>query len=256
MLDIDLSLAETVLFMVAGILTGIINTLAGSGSLITLPVFMFICGLSAPAANATNRIGVLLQTLVGLIGFHKKGVTDFKGTYWLLLPVIAGAFLGSQIAVGLDESTMNYTIGGLMVFMFFVLLFRPERWIHESTVVLKYHRRPLSILAYFLIGIYGGFIQVGVGIFLLSALVLISKYTLRAGNGIKTLLVFALTVPSLFIFLYHDQVHFGYGILMAVFQSIGAWIGVQFAARIPNANTWIYRLLIVLVAVSALKYFY
>lgn len=253
---IDLTLVEFLLFAAGGIASGIINTLAGSGSLITLPIFVFICGLPAPVANGTNRIGVLLQNIVAVRGFRKMGATDFEGSAWLVGPAVVGGIVGSLIAVELNERWMNYTLGGLMVFMFFVLLLKPERWIRESRVDARRNKHPLTVLVFFLIGIYGGFIQAGVGIFLLAGLVLISHYSLKAGNGIKLLIVLALTIPATLVFFWHEQVHLGYGILMAVFQGIGAWFGVWFAARIPNANVWIYRLLIAIVAISAVKFFW
>ena len=251
----DLSLLDFLLFAFAGVSCGLINTLAGSGSLITLPVFIFICGLPAPVANGTNRVGVLFQGMVGAHGFFKRDPASFDGIWWLVVPSVLGAIAGSRIAVGLDEQTMNYTLGGLMIFMFFVLLFKPERWIRESAPDAGRRRHPLTLFAFFLIGIYGGFIQAGVGIFMLACLVLVGKYSLRAANGIKVLLVAIFTLPALAIFVYYDQVHWVYGLLMAVFQSFGAWLGVQFAARVPNANVWIYRLLLVVVAVSGVKLF-
>ncbi|TNE61781.1 MAG: sulfite exporter TauE/SafE family protein, partial [Bacteroidetes bacterium] len=204
----DLSLAELIIFVVAGVLTGVINTLAGSGSLITLPIFIFICGLPAPLANGTNRIGVAFQTLVALREFKKSGVTTFAGSTTLLAPSVIGGIIGSMLAVEISEQAMNYTIGGLMVFMLVVLLLRPERWIRETTVDLSRNRHPLTILTFFLIGIYGGFIQAGVGIFLLAALVWISNYSLRAANGIKILVVFMFTLPTLLVFWHNDQIHF------------------------------------------------
>lgn len=253
---IDLTFTQFLLFAAGGIASGIINTLAGSGSLLTLPIFVFLCGLPAPVANGTNRIGVLIQNVVGIIGFRKQGLTDYSGSAWLVVPAVLGGIVGSRLAVALDERWMNYTLGGLMVFMFFVLLLKPERWIRESQVNVQRQKHPLTLLAFFLIGVYGGFIQAGVGIFLLAGLVLVGGYSLKAGNGIKLLIVLALTIPATAIFFWHDQVHVVYGVLMAVFQGIGAWLGVRFAARVPNANVWIYRLLIAIVALSAVKFFW
>lgn len=250
----DLSLAEWLLFIIGGIATGVINTLAGSGSLITLPIFVFLCGLPAPVANGTNRIGVVIQAMVGVRGYSKMDANSFVGSTWLIVPAVFGALLGSRIAVELDERWMNYTLGALMVFMFFVLLLKPERWIRESAADTRRNRHPLSVTSFFLIGVYGGFIQAGVGIFLLAALVLIGKYSLRVGNGVKLLIVLAFTLPAFFVFLWYNQVHLGYGLAMAVFQGFGAWLGVRFAAQVPNANVWIYRLLIAIVAVSAIKF--
>lgn len=252
----DLGFWNTLLFVVAGVLTGVINTLAGSGSLITLPIFIFLCGLPAPVANGTNRIGVVVQSAVGVYGFRQTDATSFRGAAWLVVPSILGALLGSALAVEIDEQTMNYTIGGLMVFMLLVLLVDPKRWIRESTVDPRRNRHPLTLLTFFGIGVYGGFIQAGVGIFLLAGLVLVSHYSLKGGNGVKLLIVFAYSVPALFIFFQNDQVHVGYGVAMAVFQALGAWLGVRFVARVPNANIWIHRLLILIVAASAVKFFF
>ena len=252
---IDLSFWNFVIFVVAGVLTGIINTLAGSGSLITLPVFIFLCGLPAPVANGTNRIGALIQSAVGFREFQRQQATSFEGAVWLVVPAVLGAIVGSRLAVEINEQMMNYTIGGLMVFMLLVLLVNPKRWIQESTASARRNRNPLTVLVFFLIGVYGGFIQAGVGIFLLAGLVLASRYSLSAGNGIKLLIVFAFSVPALAVFFMHGQVHIGYGLLMAVFQSIGAWLAVRFVVKVPNANVWIHRLLILIVAAAAVKFF-
>ncbi len=187
--------------------------------------------------------------------FQTSGTASYKGVTWLVVPAILGAIIGSRIAAALDEQMMNYTIGGLMVFMLLVLLVNPKRWIRASNVDHDRLKRPLSLLVFFLIGVYGGFIQAGVGIFLLAGLVLVSGYSLSEGNGIKLLIVFAFSIPALIIFFLHEQVHIGYGLAMAVFQSIGAWLAVRFIAHVPNANVWIHRLLILIVAAAAVKFF-
>ena len=253
--SIDLSVWEWVLFLAAGITAGIINTLAGSGSLITLPIFVFVCGLPAPIANGTNRIGVLLQSAVGLGTYRNSGKVSFEGAAWLVGPTIAGAVLGSMIAVELNEETMNLVLGALLAFMLVVLLVKPSRWIHEMPVDRTRSKQPLSLLTFFAIGLYGGFIQAGVGIFLLAGLVLISRYSLSSGNGMKLLIVFLFGVPSLAVFLWNGQVHVGYGLSMAIFQSLGAWIAVKWVVRFENADKWIHRLLIVIVAIASLKFF-
>jgi uncharacterized protein len=254
-MDIDLSLVDFLLFAFAGLFTGVINTLAGSGSLITLPIFIFMCGLPPSVANATNRIGVFMQSGVATYKYNKTFPGLFKGVEWLVIPAILGSILGSKIAVDLDEKTMNYSIGVLMIIMLIVLLFKPTRWMQETMEGGTNKKSFLSIIVFFCIGIYGGFLQAGVGVFLLAGMVLVSKYSLKQANGIKLLMVLVFTAPALIMFIYYDKIHFGYGILMGIFQSIGAWLGVKFIAKIPNANVWIYRVLILVVAISAAKFF-
>ncbi|UBM58141.1 sulfite exporter TauE/SafE family protein [Marinilongibacter aquaticus] len=251
----DLSLYDLLLFALAGVFTGIINTLAGSGSLITLPIFIFICGLPASVANATNRVGVLLQSTVATNRFAKTMPGVFKGVEWLAIPAILGALLGSWIAVDLDEKWMNYSIGTLMIIMLVILLFKPQRWLKPESGDAVKMKSWKSLSVFFLIGVYGGFLQAGVGVFLLAAMVLVSGFNLKRANGVKLLMVFIFTIPSLLVFIYYGKVVWLYGLLMGTFQSVGAWLGVKFIAKIPNAEVWIYRVLIVVVAVSAAKFF-
>ncbi|MEZ6093137.1 MAG: sulfite exporter TauE/SafE family protein [Pirellulaceae bacterium] len=91
--------------------------------------------------------------------------------------------------------------------------------------------------------------------FLTCGLVLVAHYSLKDANAIKLAVVTLISVPSIIVFAVNHQIHYGLGLLMAVFQVIGAMVGVRLAKRIPNINVWIHRLLIVLVSVSALKLF-
>lgn len=244
------------LFAVAGVTTGIINTLAGSGSLITLPTFMFLCGLPADVANGTNRVGAIFQSAIGLHGFGKSRKVNFGGAGWIVVPAIIGALSGAWLASGMNARQMTNVIGGLMVVMLVVLTINPKRWLRESDSAMRNNKNPLSILTFLAIGIYGGFIQAGVGVFLLLALVLVSKYSLKEANGVKMLVILGFAVPTLAVFAWNNQVHFGYAFAMAGFQSIGAVIGVRFATRVPNANVWIHRLLVVILAAAATKIFF
>lgn len=253
-MTVDLTWAEWLLFFLAGTFTGVINTLAGSGSLITLPIFIFIGGLPAPVANGTNRIGALFQSLAGTNAFRRRGQLPGLMVAWLVVPAIFGGGVGAWLASSLDKEQMNNTIAGLMIFMLIVLLIDPKRWIRETEPDPKRIKHPFTLLAFFLIGIYGGFIQAGVGIFLLAGLVLIAGFELRKANAVKLLIVFFFNIPAFTIFLLNHQVNFGLGLAMALFQTAGTFLGVWFAAKVPKANVYIHRLLILIVVVSAGKF--
>lgn len=244
---------DWLLIIVAGVFTGIINTLAGSGSLITLPIFMFLCGLPAPIANGTNRVGVFFQTLVGLIAYRRSGSLKLEGSAWLILPTILGAVIGAWFATRLDRTQMFNFIGALMIVMLIVVLIKPKRWLRESSISTQRNKHPLMLGIMLIIGFYGGFIQAGVGIFLLAALVLGAHYSLTAANGIKLMAVMVFNLPALAIFLWHDQVNWTWGLIMAACQSVGSVIGVRFVSKVPNANVWIRRLLILTILASSVK---
>ena len=114
--------------IVAGFGTGFVNTLAGSGSLISLPLLIFL-GIPANVANGTNRVGVLIQNLVAAESFRRQQVMDSTLGIWLGVPSIIGAIIGAQIAANLDEEMMRRPIGVLMIVMLVVILIRPKRWL-------------------------------------------------------------------------------------------------------------------------------
>lgn len=237
------------LAILAGALAGVINTLAGSGSLVTLPMLVFL-GLPADVANGTNRIGVLLQNVVGISIFRRSGSFEPTVNPWLIATSIGGALLGAWIATILDKSAMEIAIGVVMVVMLVVLLTNPKRWLREQSEVTAGRPGWATLMLFFGIGIYGGFIQAGVGVLLLSALVLVSGYTLNHANMIKLLIVLLMALISLPLFVLNSQIHWGLGALMAIGQGIGAWLAANYATRVPNANVWIRRLLIVIVLIS------
>jgi uncharacterized membrane protein YfcA len=165
-----------------GLIAGFINTLAGSGSLLTLPLLMFL-GLPANVANGTNRIAILLQNVVGVSSFRQQKVLDFREGLKIGIPAVIGSLLGARIAVHLDDALMEKFIGGLLIGMFFLIILRPNRWLkgREGQSPVK---PAWQFLIFFLIGIYGGFIQAGVGFFLLAGLVIGAGHELVRANAL------------------------------------------------------------------------
>lgn len=248
----DFPLHYYLLAILGATAAGFINTLAGSGSLITLPILIFL-GLPANVANGTNRVGVLIQCLVGLFKFKKAGHLPFNQSKFLLVPTILGACVGAVIATELDETLMNYTIAAIMVMMLGIIIFKPEKLLKEHTELAENYRGIGNFLIFFAIGIYGGFIQAGVGIFLLIAMVAGCGFSMVNANAIKLLLVSMFTIPAVAIFVYYDQVHWVLGGILAIGQGIGAWIAATFAVGNKQAALWTRRLLITVIVVSVIK---
>ena len=232
----------------AGFACGFINTLAGSGSLITLPLLIFL-GLPANVANGTNRVAILCQNLVAVSSFRQQKVLDLRRGSMLALPAIIGAIIGAQIAVNLDEETLRRVIGGLMAVMLIVLLVRPKRWLAGRPEMLGRHPGWMQLLIFFVIGAYGGFIQAGVGIFLLAGLVLISGYDLVRANAVKVLIILFFTAFALIVFVLNDQVRWFVGLILALGNMLGAWVAARMAVK--RGAGFVRWLLIAVVAVSA-----
>lgn len=238
------------LVIAAGIACGFINVLAGSGSLITLPLLIFL-GLPANVANGTNRVAILLQNVVAVRGFRQKKMLDTSRGLKLLVPALFGSYIGARLAVDLDERMMRLTIAAIMVVMFFVILVDAGRWLTERAR----RERPgwAELLVFFAIGIYGGFIQAGVGLFLLAGLVLISGYDLVRANAVKVLIVLGFTPIALAVFVMEGQVVWSVGLVLAVGNVIGAHLATKVATE--RGAPLVRKILLAVVGISALKLF-
>ncbi len=218
--------------ILAGVFAGTVNTMAGGGSLIGIPALIF-AGLGADEANATNRIGVLIQSIVAVARFRRAGLGESRLTAALVLPCCLGATAGAWLSTGLDEALLRRVIGGVLLLMLGLLLLRPRRWLEgrpdqpgggEPTRL-----DPLRWLAFVAIGLYGGFVQAGVGVVMLAALVLLLGRDLLRANAIKVALVGVFTVPALGIYAREGLLVWPAGLALAAGSAIGAWLGTHLA---------------------------
>lgn len=239
--------------ILAGIVAGVINTLAGSGSLVTLPMLVWL-GLPADVANGTNRLGVILQNLVAIITLRRSGKFDNGWSPWLTLPAVLGGIVGAIIAVLAGKQVMHYVIGVVMVLMLVVILLNPKRWLREHDEENCNDRSWKTAVIFFLIGVYGGFIQAGIGVFLLCGMVVGVGYSLAHANLVKLTIVLMVVIFALPVFIYYGQVNWQMGALMATGQAAGAWIASRFLTHHRHANLWIRRLLILIVSISAIRF--
>ncbi|MFS8608054.1 MAG: sulfite exporter TauE/SafE family protein [Gammaproteobacteria bacterium] len=230
-----------------GFVSGFVNTLAGSGSLITLPL-LIVLGLPANVANGTNRVGILVQSLVSVATFRNHGAMPRVGVAKVVVPSVLGAAAGAALAVDLDETLLERTIGVLMLVMLAVVLLRPRRFL-ESHVGRPPLRAWLQAVLFFAIGVYGGFIQAGVGIFLLAGLVLGAGFELVGGNAVKNLIVLVFTVAALAVFVVNDQVRWGLGALLAAGSAAGAWAAAHLA--VVRGAPFVRAVLIAILILSA-----
>lgn len=236
----------------AGFVCGWINTLAGSGSLVTLPVLLAM-GLPANVANGTNRIAIVLQNVVGAASFRQKQVLDTRGSLLLSAPTAAGALVGAQLALNIDEQMMRHTIGGLMVFMLIVVLVEPRRWLEGRPGGVRDGLDWKQAIMFFCIGVYGGFIQAGIGVFLLAGLVLGAGYDLVRGNAVKVVIILLQSLVALIVFGLNGQVIWEIGILMALGTMPGAWIAAHMAVN--RGTVFVRWVLVAVVVVSSLDLF-
>jgi uncharacterized membrane protein YfcA len=141
------------LLLLTGLGTGFINTVAGGGSLITLPILIFL-GMDPNVANGTNRIAILMQNLTAIGGFHSKGVSDFRYSWNLGLFATAGSVLGTLMAVYIDGSQFNKALAVSMLVISALIIIRPEKYLKRTEEDMSPGKKALASVIFFFIGIF------------------------------------------------------------------------------------------------------
>ena len=237
------------LLIPAGFIAGIVNTIAGGGSFLTLPALMFLCGLEPKIANGTNRVAILLSTVTASATFHRHGHIDHKLVTRLVLPTVIGVPVGALLAVYLPADAFRPVFGAIFLAMAVLLIFRP-------TLLTDTEREPpKSILAevalFFAIGVYVGFIQAGMGILLLLGISIFHARELVGANAVKNVMGFVLTLIALIVFVVYGQVKWIPGLIMAIGNTLGGYFGAKLA--IKKGSRLIFAFLIVVMIATGLK---
>lgn len=245
-----MTVSEITILILSGLLVGFINTLAGGGSIISLSVLMFL-GLPANIANGTNRIALLIQNIGAVGNFKRQKVLDTKKGILLAIPATLGSVGGAFIAVDLNKHIIEVAIGIVMIVMMFVILYKPQQWLKGKKELRDKNVTVAQLILYFFIGIYAGFLHMGVGYALLAALVLGSGYDLVKANAVKVFIILIWTPIDLVIFIMHGQVNFAYGLTLAIGNFAGALIASRMAVR--KGAAFVRWIIIAVIVVTALE---
>jgi len=214
----------------SGVIVGFINTLAGGGTIISLSLLMFL-GLPPTVANGTNRIAVLFQNTIAVANFKRNKTLETKKGLILSIPTIIGSLVGASIAVQVNENIFKMLIAIVMVCLLFVILFYSKQWLKGDEI--KFNRKPnwLTYTIYLIIGLYGGFMHVGVGYIIMTSLVLHNGFNIIKANAVKNLMVLLYIPFTLAIFVWKGQVAWGYGLIHAIGNIIGAFLASKYAIK-------------------------
>lgn len=235
--------------LTVGFVSGFLNILAGGGSLLTLPLLIFL-GLPATTANATNRVGVLFQNLTAVVSFRRKGVLPLGLGLFCTAPALLGSYIGATWAVDVDELLFKRLLAAIMLGVLLLTLFDPLKHRRTETVSFTFWRSAALLASFFLIGIYGGFVQAGVGFLIIPAL-LVHGLDLVRTNAVKILVILLFTVPALAVFMAHGQVDWPLGLVLAAGNASGGWVASHLAVK--KGHDWIKRVVALTVLLFALK---
>ncbi len=216
---------EALLLVVGGLFAGAINTVAGGGSMLTVPLLV-LAGVPGNAANGSNRVGILTSNVAAVATFRRLGVDGLRHASRVVVPVVLGGLIGS-FAVGrlLDDAAFERVFGLLMIPLVILSVRRPSNasgdraW--STTKV---------VIVFLLIGIYGGAFQAGVGLVLLAALTR-SGFDLVMSNSVKVIVNTAVTVVALPVFILSGDIAWAPALVLAAGFVVGGWLGAQASFR-------------------------
>jgi uncharacterized membrane protein YfcA len=231
---------------VVGFVAAVINAFAAGGSFLTLPLLLFF-GLPAGLANGTNRVGVLAQNVSAAVGFHRHEKLPVAWAVGVSIPAVAGAAIGVWAALAIPEVAFRRILSVIMVAVALAtLLHRSFRGTSRSSVLSPTHWS--MVAGFFVVGVYGGFLQAGVG-FLSLAMTSIAGFDLIQGNAIKVFAVMLLTFVSLAVFASSGHVQWPAGLALGLGNLLGAIVGVRVA--VMKGHAWLERIVTATIIVFA-----
>ena len=270
---------QYLLLAALGVAAGIVNVIAGGGTLLTLPA-MILMGVDPQTANGTNRIAILAQNLTAITSFRKRGFSDFRLSFTLALATLPGAFAGALVGTRVSGVLFNRLLAVVMIGVIVMMVVKrlgkkkkqatkentPPQKLAEETEgsstgppsceggyanTLSRGRLVAGHLCMVGVGFYGGFIQAGVGFLFIAVMHNIMGIDLVRVNMHKVFIIAVYTMAALCVFLTRGNVLWPLGLVVAVGNSIGGWIGAHLSV---NKGEGFIRLVIeIALAVMAVK---
>jgi uncharacterized membrane protein YfcA len=244
------SIVEIIVLILVGFVAGTINTIAGGGSLLSLPILIFL-GLPPGIANGTNRIAILFQNIFTTAGFKSKGVITFPFSIYVGISALFGAILGAQIAVDIKGETFNKILAIIMVLVVFFMVFKPKNKQLNLSEKTTGKSLWLSVFLFFFVGVYGGFIQAGVGFIMLLILSSVNNFSLVKSNAIKVTVALIYTFSAVAVFAYNDKINWKLGLVLAIGNAAGGWFASRWSVK--KGDGLVKKFLVVMVIIMAIK---
>lgn len=241
---------QTALLFATGTAAGIINVLAGGGSMLSVPVLIFL-GVDPVTANGTNRVAIAVQNATAIHGFRRQSEGSFPLSTKLALAALPGSIVGAWLASHMNNAAFQRVLAVVLV-LAVIALFLPSPAAPESEQLSPW-RRALVYPVMFGIGVYGGFIQIGVGFIFMAGLQRLLRLGLVRVNIHKVFIIFVYTLPALGIFLWRGQVNWLLGLSLAAGTASGAWIATRLAIR--GGERWIRVVVAIAVVLMAVRLF-
>lgn len=216
----EASMWELGLLFITGIATGFLNVMAGGGSLLSVPVMIFL-GVPGTVANATNRIAILPQNIAAIAAFARKGFKNFRLSFTLGLCTLPGALIGSYVASQIPNDNFNVLLAVIMLAVLIIMSLpdshseNPTPSANDTQTAIPKSRMIWGHVLMVAIGFWGGFIHIGVGFLLMPVLNRVMQMDLVTTNSHKVFIVFVYTIVALLVFSSQLSLNWTYGLALA-----------------------------------------
>mgnify|MGYP001225149622 CR=1 FL=1 len=241
---------EYFVLIIVGFISGGVNTLAGGGSLLTLPILIFL-GLPPTIANATNRIGILFQATSASAGYASKGVWNYPFNIYLGISALLGSLIGAKIAIDIDDGLFNKVLSIIMIIVLLIIVLKPKHLKNNYSEITKGKHLWISIFFFFFIGIYGGFINAGIGIVILLFLNKFNRFSLVKSNATKVSIVSIYTFAAVIYFWLNNKIDWQSGFVLAIGMSIGGWFSSRISVN--KGDGFIKIVLVIVVSLMSIR---
>jgi uncharacterized protein len=244
-----MKLYEIPLIIVTGFVAAFLNTVGGGGSLFSVPILTFL-GLPITSANATSRVAILFQNIFAVVGFKSKGI-ELPWPYSLYLGIssLFGGWIGALLASRVPDEIFNKIFVGVMILSVFLILFDPFK--SKGPEKMSTKNQAVGVFLFFFIGIYGGFVQAGIGFMVIAVLSVVNNLTLVKSNYVKVFAAIVYTAVSVLVFAIEGKIFWITGLTLAIGHALGGWYASRWS--VDKGEVWIKRVMVVSIIAMAIK---
>jgi uncharacterized protein len=246
---IPMELYEIPLVIITGFLAAFLNTVGGGGSLFSVPILTFL-GMPITDANATSRVAILFQNVFAVGGFRSKGI-ELPWPYSLYLGIssLGGGLIGALLASHIKDDVFNKIFVGVMFLSVFLILYNPFK--SEGKERYTFKSQLIGVICFFFIGIYGGFVQAGVGFMVIAVLSAVNNLNLVKSNYVKVFSAIVYTVASVAVFAFEGKISWVTGLILSIGHALGGWYASRWS--VDKGEVWIKRVMIISIILMAIK---
>jgi len=244
---------ESLIIVAAGILAGLINAVAGAGTIVTFPVLVAL-GYPPVVANVSNTVGLIPASVTGALGYRHEVTGHWRSVGYMAIMSLIGGATGAGLLIFLPAEAFSFVIPYLLIIAAILAAAQPtvaryvRRHAGESTSQTTLPLTAGLLIGVFATGIYGGYFGAAQGVILLALLGILWSTNLNRANGAKNVLAGIANVISAVVFLFSGLIDWWVVLLVGIGAALGGWIGSRIGRRLPAS---VLRAILVIIALTA-----